>query len=229
MRVLTILCCLLTASGSYAQDAHMLLKFAPLAMFDEVSFPTVQTGLEVALTSKISWYNEVGIRYRKTSGERAVDTSFISITGYKLKSEFRYYFTGLWGEQVERLWGWYAGINFFYTRTTNNANVNYYYQKDVARLTEDHFGVRKSVWGSNVIVGRQSDIGEYFQFDMYGGCGVRSSDFVTVGQEFQSGRDELVKGSRTNLNVRKWGAAANGENKTLLNFTLGIRFAYRLF
>jgi hypothetical protein len=228
MRLFAIFFLLITAINSFAQEDHVLFKYAPLAMLDEVSFPTVQTGVEVSLSPQTSWYNEFGIRYRKASNEN-VDTNFVSTTGFKIKSEFRYYFSGLFSQDVERLWGWYTGINIFYTRTTNNTNINYYYQKDSTKACEDNFGVRKRVWGTNLILGRQSDIGERFRFDIYGGLGIRFSDFATVAQQFDSKHDSQIKARHPNVYVSKGAAAAEGERRTRLNFTFGIRFAYKLY
>lgn len=228
MRLFAIFIILITASRSFAQEDHVLFKFAPLAMLDGVSFPTVQTGVEVSLSPQTSWYNEFGIRYRKSSDE-SVDTSFVSTTGFKIKSEFRYYFAGLCGENVERLWGWYTGVNFFYTRTTNNTNVDFYYQKDSTKGYEDNFGVRKRVWGTNLILGRQSDLGERFRFDIYGGMGIRFSDFATVNQQFDPKYDSQIKARHPNIYVSKGAAAAEGERRTRFNFTFGIRFAYKLY
>lgn len=230
MKLPAIFFFLITAFSGFAQEEdRILVKFAPLAMLDEVSFPTVQAGVEISLGPKTSWYNEFGIRYRKTSGESSVDTSFVHTSGFKIKSEFRYYFSGLFGEEAQRLWGRYVGINLFYTRTVNNAHIDYYYQKDSTRAFEDNFGVTKNVWGTNLVLGQQSDIGEHFRLDIYGGCGIRFSDFATEHLQFDPERDSQIKARHPNINVSKAGAAASGENRTRFNFTLGIRLAYRLF
>lgn len=49
MKLLAVFFFLMIAISGFAQEDRVLFKFAPLAMLDEVSFPTVQTGVEVSL------------------------------------------------------------------------------------------------------------------------------------------------------------------------------------
>lgn len=227
MRLFVLLFCLISTASGLAQEARVLFKFAPLAMLDEVSFPTVQAGVEVSLSPKTSWYNEFGFRYRKTIGEAYIDTHSVATNGFKIKSEFRYYFDGLYGEGAERLWGYYLGVNMFYTKTSNDVNVNYYYQMDSSVRMSDFFGVRKKVWGANFIIGKQSDISKRFWFDIYVGMGARVSEFATVNQDFDPIRDQFIGYRHPNVNVEKGRVAASKDGGCRFNFTFGIRYAYK--
>jgi hypothetical protein len=45
----------------FSQSGKVIAKFCPLGLADEVSFPTIQGGLEIGLTKRIAWYNELNI------------------------------------------------------------------------------------------------------------------------------------------------------------------------
>ena len=70
--------------SAFSQKQKPEIKFCPLCLVDEFSFPTVQGGIEFYLTEKLSWYNKIGIKYRKGYYETA-DTNFIGSRGFKIK------------------------------------------------------------------------------------------------------------------------------------------------
>ena len=231
MRLFIFSVCLIITHSGYSQkqrDPRVLFKIAPLALIDDVSFPTIQGGVEVALNPRISLYNEFGIRYMN-GGKENVDTSFVSPRGFKLKSEVRYYWQGRNDEYGNWLRGHYVAINFYYTRCVSNSGISYYYQNDSSNIVKDNFGVTKSIWGTNVIIGRQTTLGKRFLFDIYAGLGIRIRNFVTVNKEFDPERDE-IKGP-IDLNVYSISRKAEAEagKSGTVNISFGIRFAYRLY
>lgn len=244
MRLIAALFCLLTAYSGFAQvplkfrrgqkpykyyDSRLLFKMAPLALIDEVEFPAIQGGLEVALSKKMSWYNEFGFRYRKALYE-GEDTGFVSRGGYKIKSEVRYYFKDPDSKIGGALCGYYLAVNLFYLKNVNNKHVAYYYQRDTNAITNDDFGMTKKVWGGNFIVGNQMYLSKRFLFECYGGLGVRVRDIVTVGREFDHERDAEHRGHHWTFTDLTGGRPELKDGKTArINISIGVRFAYRLF
>jgi hypothetical protein len=201
MRLFVIFIYLVSTFSCIAQksgEPRVLFKLAPLALIDDLGFPAIQGGVEVALSNKISWFNEFGFRYRKALAEIA-DTSFITPVGYKIKSEFRYYLKGR-NDGNSRLSGYYLAINLFYLKNVRNTTVYYYYQKDTGNRVTDDFGISKKIWGGNLIVGKQMNLGKRFMFEYYGGLGLRIRDNVTVGRDYDRDRDQESRGHHLSVN-----------------------------
>jgi len=199
------------------------LKFSPSALGDEISFPTIQAGLEWKLSDKISWYNELGIKYRKSLLEDA-DSSFLPSRGFKLKTELRYYFKG---RHASGLDGWYFGANGFFTRDLHNTSILYRKDKDSATVTGDTFGTKKNVFGINLLMGYQRNISRRFAIDMYWGFGIRFRDIQTTNQEYNEDRDGyLVTPIDVNIPAMRDQTDADGGFSARPNLTLGIRICY---
>lgn len=228
MRFFILFFSLIISFSGFAQGPYVLFKVAPLALIDDVSFPTVQGGVEVALTPHISWYNEFGVRYRKGNYEK-FDTNYVSTSGYKAKTEFRYYFEGN-KKKKDRFCKQYVGINYFYTRHVYNSAFQYYYQNDSSYRTNDGYGVTKAVWGINLITGWQYNIGKRFMVEVYGGLGVRFRDIETVGQEFVYERDKVVLPRHPYVlkGIYDRQEAKGGKSGTL-NITSGVRISCKLY
>jgi len=209
-----VICTLLFVLDCKAQNTS--IKISILSLVDEASFPTVQCGIELKLSRKISWYNEAGIKYRKSYYEVA-DTNFVNSNGYKLRSEIRYYF------KKNTL---YVAGNGFYTKDFHNTEARYYYSNDSTDLRIDNFSVKKNVSGFNLIIGRQSRAWNRFCFEMYAGIGVR---FVTVQQsnlEIDTKRDVLQRGPDLNIPDNRIWMDVKGGHSLLPNFSMGIQFCY---
>jgi hypothetical protein len=97
--------------SAFSQKHKPEIKLCPLGLVDEFSYPTVQAGIDFYLTKELSWYNEIGIKYRNGYYETA-DTSFIGFGGFKIKTELRYY----------------IALNGFFNRHTQNTETAYYYR-----------------------------------------------------------------------------------------------------
>ncbi|MCS3801211.1 hypothetical protein [Niastella sp. OAS944] len=244
MRLIAIVFCLFTAYSGFTQvplkfrrsskpykyyDSRLLFKIAPLALIDEIEFPAIQGGLEIALSNKMSWYNEFGFRYRKALYEND-DTGFVARRGYRIKSEVRYYFKDPDSKIGGRLTGYYLAVNLFYIKNVDNKYVGYYYQKDTSAFTQDDFGMTKKVLGGNFIIGNQMYLGKRFLFECYGGLGLRLRDIVTVGREFDHERDRESRGHHWTFTDLTGGRPELKDGKTTtINISIGVRFAYRLF
>jgi len=92
MKRLPILFFYLLSLTAFSQQGKVSLSFCPLTLTGEISFPTIQGGVELGLSKKLAWYNELGVKYRSSNFEGA-DTSHVKSSGLKIKTEFRYYFT----------------------------------------------------------------------------------------------------------------------------------------
>ena len=211
----------------HAQTDKVTIKFAPLALIDEVSMPTIQGGVEVRLSKHISWYNEVGIKYRKCVNELS-DTPFVESKGFKLKTEVRYYFNGIKaGLFKEPVTGFYVGGNLFFIDDHHNTKVNYYAQKDSSVIRQDAFGVHKKVLGLNLIAGFQHSLYKNFLIDVYAGIGVRVRMVDNVNKEFNKDRDTLEQPiDFAVLSIRDYVDAAGG-NSVVPSITGGVRLCYR--
>lgn len=210
-----------------AQTDKVSIKFAPLALIDEISLPTIQGGVEFRLSKHFSWYNEVGIKYRKCVNERS-DTPFVASNGYKIKSELRYYFkdtkAGLFNEPVG---GFYVGGNLFFINDNRNTKITYYPNKDSSTTKQDAFGVHKKVLGLNLIGGFQHSVYKNFLIDFYGGIGVRIRMVTNENKEFNKNHDSLVQPvDFAVLSIRDNVDAAGG-NSVVPSITAGIRLCYR--
>lgn len=169
------------------------------------------------LSKKIGWYNEVGIKYRKSYYEMA-DTNVTDSKGFKLKTEIRYYFTTN-GEI-------YIGGNGFYTKDFHNTKALYYYSNDSSMIMEDNFAAEKIVRGFNLVVGKQYKKWNRIYFDLYAGLGIR---VVTIDQsdiEVEHNRDVLKRSPDWNIPDNRIWMDVNGGSSVLPNFSMGVRICY---
>ena len=212
-----------------SRGPRVLFKVAPLTLLDDISFPTIQGGIEVALGRRIGWYNEFGFRYRKGS-DAYTDTCFLPSTGYKVKSEIRYYFrTNKYDDYGSWLRDHYVAINIYYTRSESNTGIEYYYKNDSTIGLLDDFGVKKNIWGLNLIYGWQTELSKRFLVDVYGGLGTRYRDIVTVNKQFNPEEDKRKRSRHPNIYNARDEAEAKGGKSSTINISFGVRFVYRLY
>lgn len=215
--------------NGYSQNEKIIFKFSPLALIDDVTFPTIQGGIEYRFKDRFSWYNEIGIKYR-TGYYENTDTSFINSSGFKLKSEIRYY--AIENSESEsaigKLNGLYVGGNIFFNRDYHNSAIGYYFRNDSSAIVVDNFAVKKNILGANLILGIQQPIKGNFLLDVYAGAGFRIRFIDNLNREYVSERDELdapidvtIQGIRNSIDLR------TGVTGTV-NFTWGFRLCYKL-
>jgi hypothetical protein len=229
MRRALILVGILICFKGYSQKNNIVLKFCPLALIDDISFPAIQGGIEFSLGKKMSWYNEVGIKYRRGYYEK-IDTLFMPSKGFKIKTELRYYLGSNLTKKgaVEKLSGDYFAVNLFYTRDQHNTAINYHYQKDSSTIQEDNFGVKKTVWGANVLGGSQIMVSKRLMIDVYGGLGIRIRDIITINKEFDYARDGLRGPIDLNIPFIAQKLDAKGGSSLGATITMGVRICFRL-
>ncbi len=209
--------------GAFSQNQKPEIKFCPLCLVDEISFPTIQGGVEFYLTKKLRLYNEIGIKYRKGYYE-TTDTSFIGSKGFKIKTELRYYIA----EKEEHSKNTYIAINGFFNRDTHNTEIEYYYQGDSSKSRYDYFGVKKTVIGTNFLIGYEKLIGNRFSYDLYAGMGVRFVGISTVNKEFDKEHDKLKQPVDVTIVGMRDRVDAYEKADNIFNLTLGIRLCYSL-
>ena len=223
MKILLSLLCLLYCQTGFAQNKKPVIEFCPTCLIDELSFPTVQAGVEFTLSQRLSLYNEIGIKYRKSEYEDS-DSGFVGSKGIKLKTELRYHLF----KTKKFLKNAYVAVNAFYNYRTHNTTVGYYYQKDSLNDRTDGFGVKKSVYGFNFVLGLKRTIWKKFSFNPYAGIGLRFVNIISISKEFDSERDKLQEPIDLTIDgYRRW-EDANGKARDNFNFTLGIRLCYQL-
>jgi hypothetical protein len=210
---------LLVSAEGLAQGKNTIIRFCPLALIDDGSFPTLQGGIEFSLSKRVSWYNEIGVRYRKSFLEDA-DTSFYSGRGFKAKSEIRYY--------LRKKAGYYLAANLFYARDVHNTAISYYYQKDSTTESKDNFGVKKSTFGMNLLIGKQVTLRGRFMLDLYAGLGVKARHITTAYKEYDRHRDALIGPIDLTVPGVRNGADAKGGNSVVPSLTAGVRLCFLL-
>lgn len=222
MKHLLLFFCLLYCLTGFAQKKKPVIEFCPICLVDEVSFPTIQAGIAFYLSDRFSFYNEVGIKYRKGYYEDS-DTSFIGSRGIKLKTELRYNIF-----KAKRVFkDSYVALNLFYNNETHNTTIGYYFQKDSLKDRADGFGVKKSVVGCNFLIGWKKTIWNKFSFNPYAGIGLRFVKFVTINKEFDRKHDDLQQPVDITIVGLRNGEDANEKARSIFNLTLGIRLCYQ--
>lgn len=221
MLALITLLCSLTASAQ-----KVILKFCPPALIDVVGFPTIQAGLEARLSSRWSWYNEVGVKYFEP---RQPDTSFVGSGGFKAKTELRYYLNHKRGSHrpIKPMDGKYLAANVFYTYNSFNTQTNYLTGNNNTESKTDCFGVRKTAWGANLAFGWQKSFSRRVFVDLYGGAGIRLRYVRDTHKEYDPDKDILIKS--IDLNVRSIQDEVDSKDGFSIapNLTLGVRLCYR--
>ena len=209
--------------NSFAQNKKPIIEFCPLCLVDDASYPTIQAGIEFYLSERLRLYSEIGIKYRKGEYE-TVDTNFLNSKGFKLKTELRYLV-----ETNNRVFkNLYIAVNAFYNNEFHNTEIGYYYQHDSSTLRIDNFGVKKKVFGINLLIGWKKTIWKRFSFDGYVGLGGRFLKISTVNKEADINRDDLdLEKELTIAGVRIKDDFDEGNNFSR-NLTLGIRLCYKL-
>ncbi|MET0392495.1 MAG: hypothetical protein ABW019_05110 [Chitinophagaceae bacterium] len=201
-------------------------QFCPIALFDDGSFPTLQAGIEWPLSERFSWYNELGIRYRKSQYDHA-DTSILAPRGFKAKTELRYYIT-FRGKTPVYPEGYYLAANLFYAREKHTTGISYYYNGDSTVARRDNFGVRKRSLGLNLLAGRQVVLKGRFLLDLYAGIGIKPRRITTLAKEYESGRDGLITAIDLTIQGIKNEAEAKGGHSIAGNLTAGLRLCLLL-
>lgn len=226
MRVLISILFILFFLQTEAQRDSVNVKICPLALIDDISFSTIQAGVEWRFSKNLSWYNEAGIKYRQSFMD-AKDSSFIPSKGFKIKTELRVYpfinQPGLWKTV-------YAAGNLFFTRDQHNTQISFYHNLDSTLPQKvDVFGVKKTVWGANVVVGMQFSIDRHFLLDGYIGAGFRNRNVETRFKEFDAAIDQIESPIDLSIPAMRNENDALKEGRYIIpNFTLGLRFCYRL-
>ncbi len=220
MKLTPVIIFLFFAVAVSAQRNGPVLKFNTLALIDDVSFPTIQAGLETMLNEKWSWYNEAGIKYRRSLSESR-DTSFIGTRGFKLKSEIRHYLRDNLAP-----YGLYAGFNLFYTNDKHHTSVVYTRPTETIDR-EDIFAVRKQVYGFNFLVGAQKLWRSGLVTDFYAGVGLRYRNYVVSHLEYNPRVDSVHSGPDYNFGTERIISEAEDRDGFMANFTIGLRMGFR--
>ena len=217
-----ILLILLSSFSLYSQNEKVSIKFSPLPLIDDIGFPTIQGGFEVKLSKRISWYNEVGIKYRECMSE-IPDTNFVASRGYKLRTELRYYLSKKKNKSLE---GLYIALNASFSQNYHNPEISYYPNKDSSISRKDGFGVKKDMFGLNILCGFQKKLFKGFAIDGYGGLGIRFRDVTTYHKEFDKNKDSMeLPIDFSILSIREI-VDANGGKTTIPTLMLGVRICY---
>ena len=211
---------------SYGQKGRYSIKVCPFTLIDDISFPTVQGGLEYLVSNRFSMYGELGVKYRKGLSENWVDSNYINSGGYKAKIEARYSLNR--GKSLAEYGRFYIGANAFLTHETYNTSIWFYPQKDSSFSVKDIFGVNKTIYGINAVLGWQIPVTHGFNIDVYGGLGVRFRYVTTVNKEFNYDTDSLSQSFEFGVRSIKDYVDSRAGSSCVPNFTMGCRLSFRL-
>ena len=214
---------------TYSQDNKLNIKICPLSLIDGMSFPTIQGGCEIKLSDKLSWYNELGFKYRDGIINLVPDTLFIKSSGLKFKSEIRYYLARLTydGKSSKAMNGFYISTNFFYIQDFHNSEIAYYHNKDSTVLFTDAFAVRKHVYGLNVTFGFQDTFSKHISIDLYAGIGIRFRKIHNSDMQYNPSNDSMLHAIDLNYqNIRDNIDTTEGLS-WVPNLTAGFRIGYQ--
>jgi hypothetical protein len=210
------------------------LKFSPLALIGDLSFPTIQAGTEYHFSKRCSWYNEFGIKYRRSVYDTGWDTLMAPSKGFKLKTELRYYLNKplVSSLRKKKLSGnspaSYLAFNCFYTSDHRSNGVVYYYRRDSTQQQTDVFAASKKIYGFNFIIGKERTWGDHFGLDLYVGGGARFRMLNTSHQEFNPDLDRWITPVDLNIPTLVTQSEVNQRHDLTGNFSFGIRICYRL-
>lgn len=218
--------------AAYCQK-NISLKFSPLALIDDVSFPTIQPGAEYRFSDRFYWYNELGLKYRRSTYDKYWDSSFVTSKGLKIKTELRYYLKNdafvVFKNLFKSIPAPYLAFNLFYTSDVRNNGVEYYYRTDTSKKRTDVFGASKKIYGFNFLFGKERSIGKQFGIDTYIGAGVRFRRIKTSHQEFDPRFDYWIKPIDVNIPAIVTAAEVKQKKDITGNFSCGIRISYKLY
>jgi hypothetical protein len=219
---------ILISVAVYSQDEKHCIKISPFSAADDFSFPTIMGGFETRLSQRLSWYSEIGIKYRKGYFEKA-DTSFINPYGFKAKTEIRYYFPKSYGVEEIRtiLNGLYVGANIFYIMESRNSQITFHPGGDTSIIRSDGFVVNKSVIGLNLIAGLQKKLSRHFLIDLYAGIGYRFRIVHDSHLEYDPAKDILIKPAGLTVQGYRNDIDVNSGVSSTPGASMGLRIGYR--
>lgn len=148
-------------------DKTTSFKLNSTSLIDNLSFPTVEIAIEKNLGKLYSIQFETGIQLYELSKE-LIDTTNIKNTGYRFRIEGRYYFKNNNFDKASTIkFSFFTGVNLLYRK--NTYNTNYQYRKEIianhnliAYYINDNIGVKKSVYGANVLLGSKIFISDKY-------------------------------------------------------------------
>jgi hypothetical protein len=76
LKFLFTLSLFLLSLTAFSQPGRVTIRICPLALTDEISFPTIQGGVELGLSKKLAWYNHAWNAVRIGSQWKLVDVTW---------------------------------------------------------------------------------------------------------------------------------------------------------
>ena len=203
-----------------------IIKTNLTSPIDVFSFPTINLSIEKRIKNNISLSGEVGYQFYK--GVRIIDTSFVNPNGIKANMEFRlYHLFKMPKRKNYTLTGPYLGINFFYRSNENNVELSYRHLNDSSGKI-DCLWASKNIWGSNLLIGFQQNIGPKVFVDGYIGLGVMKRTAVDHNREYNINADKLLYSIDFNVREPIDETYLSDNNGWRVNFNFGIRIGIKL-
>ena len=204
----------------------LVVKTNLTSPIDVFSFPTINLSIEKRITHNISLSGEFGYQFYK--GIRIIDTSFVNPNGIKANIEWRLYHLFRMPERKNHtLTGPYVGINFFYRSNENNVELSYTHLNDSGGVT-DCLLASKNIFGSNLLIGFQQNIGTKIFADGYIGLGIMNRRAVNHHREYNSTTDSISRQVDFNVAEPIDESYLSENNGWRINFNFGFRMGIKL-
>lgn len=227
-----LLCLLFLTSFLHAQEKPKertwTLKLNVSQLIDVVTFPNVSLGVEKKINRYLSVNAEFG--YQFYDGTRVPDTIFFNQKGFKTNLEFRFYPVKLFRPNWQGI-GWFVGIQGFYRWNQYNASTEYVPidpnpdinndPNEVSLRYFDHFGVRKSAAGFNVVLGYQHTFNR-FLIEPFIGIGYMNRKITNYHRQYDSEKQEESNGPHDFFSTDLEEDSGNNGN-FLLGFRIGLK------
>lgn len=204
----------------------LVIKTNLTSPIDVFSFPTINLSLEKRIKNNISLSGEFGYQFYK--GIRIIDTSFVNPNGIKANIECRlYHLFRMPKRKYYTLTGPYLGINLFLRSNENNIELSYRHLNDSTGKT-DYLWASKNIWGTNLLIGFQQNIGSKVFVDGYIGLGIMNRTAVNHNREYNNVTDSLLHQVDFNVAEPIDNAYLSENNGWRVNFNFGLRIGIKL-
>jgi hypothetical protein len=228
---LTILILFLSISlQNYAQQVEdnstWIIKGNASSLIDIFTFPTAQISIEKRLTNYFSLCAEAGYQLYDF---RQPDTIYLRPKGFKINVECRFYVSKfLSSELVSKTDGVYIGLQPFYRKNQYTAGISYYTKLDTLHQNakSEDFGVKKTVYGLNCLIGIQKQIHNKLVVDLYAGLGIMQRDIKNPNRLYNNESSTILAG--TDLVPLFESLNLSESSGPCMNFLIGLRVGYKL-
>jgi hypothetical protein len=215
-----LLLLVLFCNCAYSQQKDslgLIIKFDAAQLIDHASFPNLHFQVEKQISRNFSIIGGVGVQVDKST---EADTSFVATRGLKLNLEARFYVSK---RDNRRHPGHFVGVQAFYRANQKNQSLRY--STPSSTYYVDDFGVKKVIYGLNVMSGYQFIINEKkFPLILEPSVGIGIMNRKVTNYDLQYNRDIDEDAENHSFTLPSNLESASGFRP---NFTIGMKIGYK--